>query len=213
MVEILEGVRAVELAPADGLETEAYILECEGGLILVDTGYTPRCMENIEAELEEMGKGWGDIKLILITHAHGDHIENLPEIRELTGAEVMIGEGDLPRLEERTGVRADMGLGDGDVIGACGGIQAIHVPGHSAGNLSFYLRRHGAIIAGDTIFGDEEGNLYAPPEEYCEDVDEATRGLRRLLDYDFDKLMLSHGKNLMRGAKGRVEDLVERVCP
>jgi len=52
----MRGLRAVEIAKADGLDTEVYILECYGGLILVDVGFTPRCQENIETELDEMGK-------------------------------------------------------------------------------------------------------------------------------------------------------------
>jgi glyoxylase-like metal-dependent hydrolase (beta-lactamase superfamily II) len=208
MVEVLKGVRAVEVAKADGLDTEVYILECEGGLILIDVGFTPTCKDNIKAELDGMGRDWEDVKLTLITHAHGDHIDNLGEVKELTGAEVMLGEGDIDSLKEQTGVDADMGLEDGDVIDACGGIEVIHVPRHSKGNLCFYLRRHRLIIAGDTIFGDRHRNLYAPPEKYCEDVELAAKGIKKLLNYDFNKLLLSHGKNLMRGAKKRVEDLV-----
>jgi glyoxylase-like metal-dependent hydrolase (beta-lactamase superfamily II) len=208
MVEVLKGVRTIEVAKADGLDTEVYILECEGGLILIDVGFTPTCKDNIKTELDSMGRDWKDIKLILITHAHGDHIDNLREVKKLTGAEVMLGEGDIDSFKEQTGVDADMGLEDGDVIDACGGIEVIHVPGHSKGNLSFYLRRYRLIIAGDTIFGDRHRNLYAPPEKYCEDVELAAKGVEKLLNYDFNKLFLSHGKSLLRGAKNRVRDLV-----
>ena len=208
MVEVLKGVRTIEVAKADGLDTEVYILECEGGLILIDVGFTPTCKDNIKTELDGMERDWKDIKLILITHAHGDHIDNLGEVKKLTGAEVMLGEGDIDSLKEQTGIDADMGLEDGDVIDACGGIEVIHVPGHSKGNLSFYLRRNKLIIAGDTIFGDRHRNLYAPPEKYCEDVELAAKGIEKLLNYDFNKLFLSHGKSLLRGAKKRVRDLV-----
>lgn len=204
----MKGVRTVEVAKADGLDTEVYILDCEGGLILIDVGFTQKCKENIKAELDGMGRDWRDIKLVLITHAHGDHVDNLREVKELTGAEVMLGEGDIESLKEQTGVDADMDLEDGDVIDACGGIEVIHIPGHSKGNLCFYLRKYRLIIAGDTIFGDLHGNLYAPPEEYCDDVELATRGIGKLLDYDFNKILLSHGKNLMRSAKKRVMELV-----
>ncbi len=204
----MKGLRVVEVAEADGLDTEVYVLECEGGLILVDVGFTPRCLGNIRRELDEMGKGLGDIKMIIITHAHGDHIDNLPRVKELTGAEVIIGEGDEDKLFERTDVRADVVLEHGDLIGACGGVEMVHVPGHSDGNLCLYLRGHKAIIAGDTIFGDREGNLKAPPEKYCEDMAEASRNLGVLADYDFDALLLSHGKNVLAGAKEKVLRLI-----
>jgi glyoxylase-like metal-dependent hydrolase (beta-lactamase superfamily II) len=205
----MKGLRVVDVAKADGLDTEVYILVCDGGLILVDVGFTPQCLDSIQAELDEMVKTWGDIEMIIITHAHGDHVDNLPQVRELTGAEVVIGEGDEGRLYERTGVKADVVLGHGDFIGACGGVEIVHVPGHSEGNLCLYLRGYKAVIAGDTMFGDSDGNLEAPPEKYCEDVVEASKNLSILADYDFDALLLSHGKNMMAGAKEKVLKLIE----
>ncbi len=211
-MQVLEGLRAVQIEYADGLDTEVYILECEGGLILVDVGFTPLCHENIQAELDFMGSKWEDIKMIIITHAHGDHINNLAKVKELTNAEVVIGEGDEDALEERTGIKAEIVLAQGDVIGACGNIEIIHVPGHSPGNLSLYMPKYKAIIAGDTIFGDSEGTLEAPPEKYCTDVDQAAKNLIILSEYDFDALLLSHGKNTYEGAKEKVLKLIERCA-
>jgi glyoxylase-like metal-dependent hydrolase (beta-lactamase superfamily II) len=186
-----------------------YILRCEGGLILIDVGFTPLCIANIEAELHDMCEKWDSIKLILITHAHGDHIENLQKVLELTDhPEVMLGTGDMEALKEQTGVETDMGLEQGDLIGACGGIEIISVPGHSAGNLTYYLREEKAMIVGDTIFGDDDGNLFTPPAKYSDDAEMAKREIRKLLDYDFDKLLLAHGKNILRNAKEEVEKLV-----
>ncbi len=133
-MEVLEGLRAVQIEYADGLDTEVYILECEGVLILVDVGFTPLCHGNIQKELDSMGAKWDDIKMIIITHAHGDHINNLAQVLELTDAEVVIGDGDEDALETRTGVRSEIILGQGDVIGTCGNIEIIHVPGHSPRN-------------------------------------------------------------------------------
>lgn len=208
-MKVLEGLRTVQIEYADGLDTEVYILECEGGLILVDVGFTPLCHENIQKELDSMGSKWSDIKMIIITHAHGDHINNLAQVKELTDSEVVIGEGDEAALEERTGIKADIVLGQGDVIGACGNIEIIHVPGHSPGNLALYMHKHKAIIAGDTIFGDNEGTIEAPPEKYCTDVDMAAKNLIILAEYDFDALLLSHGLNTYEGAKEKVMKLIE----
>jgi glyoxylase-like metal-dependent hydrolase (beta-lactamase superfamily II) len=205
----MKGVRAVQVAKADGLDTEVYLLECEDELILVDVGFTSQCMSNIHRELSEMVKSWSDIKMIIITHAHGDHINNLPQVKDRTDAEVVIGVGDEGALFEQTGVKADVSLEQGDVIGACGNIEILHIPGHSKGNIALYLQKYKTIIAGDTIFGDSEGNLEAPPEKYCEDVELATKNLHILKGYDFDKLLLSHGKNTMINAKEKVMKLIE----
>jgi glyoxylase-like metal-dependent hydrolase (beta-lactamase superfamily II) len=209
MGEVLEGLRTVQVAKADGLDTEVYILECDGGLILVDVGFTPECLANIQAELEFMGRDWSDIKMIIITHAHGDHMDNLPQVKALTDAEVIIGYGDGEALLKETGVKPDVELEHGDLIGACGGVEIVHVPGHSNGNLCLYLRKHKAIIAGDTIFGDSEGNLEAPPEKYCSDVKMAWSNLKILADYDFNALLLSHGRNTYSSAKEKVLRLIE----
>lgn len=212
MVRVTDRVHCVEVARADGLITQVYILSCEGGLILVDVGFTQQCLDNIFKELTSIGKVWGDIKMILITHAHGDHIDNLKKVLNLTGgSEVLVGEGDEEVLEKQTGVKADALLDTGNLIGACGGIEVIRVPGHSDGNLCFYLREEHALIVGDTIFGNEDGTLYPPPEKYSNDAALAARGLSRLLDYDFDMLLLAHGINVLSRARKKVEDVVDAI--
>jgi glyoxylase-like metal-dependent hydrolase (beta-lactamase superfamily II) len=209
MVKITDRIRMIEVAKADNLSTKVYILNCDGGLILVDVGFTEQCIKNIESELTGIGKTWGDIKLIVITHAHEDHIANLPKVLDLAGwPEVMIGEGDLGMLKKETGVEANMGLEQGDVIDACGGIEMINVPGHSDGNLTLYLRVDKAMIVGDTIFADDEGNLYTPPAKYSKDAEMAAKEIRRLLNYNFDKLLLSHGKSHLTKGKKEVEKLL-----
>jgi glyoxylase-like metal-dependent hydrolase (beta-lactamase superfamily II) len=213
MVEVIAGLWTVRISDADGLDTEIYILECDEGLILVDVGFTPKCHENIQAELSEMDALWEDIKMIIITHAHGDHIENLKIVKDLTHADVLIGEGDNIRLKERTGIDPDVILKHGDLIALCGGIEVIHVPGHSDGNLSLFLNKYKAIIAGDTVFGDRDvyRHIYPPPAKYCTDVELATKNLEILLDYDFDKLLMTHGMNILENAKTDVEKLVRKT--
>lgn len=88
----------------------------------------------------------------------------------------------------------------------------VHVPGHSEGNACYYLKNQRALIAGDTVFGDPEGGLTPPPERYCLDAKQATREIRRLLAYEFDYILITHGKDIMGDAKKRVQRLVEEHC-
>jgi glyoxylase-like metal-dependent hydrolase (beta-lactamase superfamily II) len=207
MVRILEGVYGIDHSTDKNHSMESWILDCEK-TILVDGGMTPEHVKGIGQELESIGKTWKDVDLILITHKHGDHINNLPELVELTGAPIKAQKLEAPLIEAAKGVKVE-GLEDGAVLPYCGGIKIIHVPGHTEGNSSYYLAKHKAIIAGDTIFGDEDGNLMPPPERYCLDVEQATREMKRLLDYDFENFIYTHGKDLIGGAKEKVRALVE----
>jgi glyoxylase-like metal-dependent hydrolase (beta-lactamase superfamily II) len=205
MVEIIEGVHAIDFSEEGGEAMELWILDCPEGTLLVDTGMRELAIERIDAELSSIGKTWSDIEKILITHRHGDHISNLKRAHELTGAEVLSHEDEAEALEEK-GVEVTR-LKHGQVLPYCGGIEVIHVPGHSEGNACYYLSSKKAIIAGDTVFGDEDGNLNPPPERYCLDVEQAEREIRRLLDYDFDALIITHGKDVMEDAKSKVAAL------
>ncbi|MDP2901176.1 MAG: MBL fold metallo-hydrolase [Candidatus Bathyarchaeota archaeon] len=204
----LKGIRTIDHSEARDHSLETWVLDCPEGAVLVDGGMTPQAVENIAAELKSMKKTWKDVKLILVTHKHGDHVKNLPKLKELTGAPVKAHKLEAPLIEKAVGVKVE-GLEDGQVIPNCGGIEVIWVPGHSEGNACYYLREQKAIIAGDTIFSDPDGNLIAPPEKWCLDAKQAAKGIERLLGYDFDYLLYTHGKDVMGGAKAKVKELVD----
>ena len=210
-MEVLKGVHSIDNSEKKDHSMECWILDCKEGVVLVDGGMTPQAVDNIAAEMKSMKKGWRDVKLILVTHKHGDHTKNLPKLKELTGAPIKAQKLEAPLIEKAVGVKIE-GLEDGEVIPYCGGIEVIWVPGHSEGNASYYLRKHKAIIAGDTIFGDADGNLMAPPEKYCLDAKQAAKEMERLLRYDFDYLLYTHGKDIMGGAKAKVKELVDKNC-
>ena len=203
MVEVLKGVHSINLSELGGLGLECWLLNCSEGLILIDTGMRDLSIERIEAELKSINKNWSDINLILITHKHGDHTANLSKVKELTEAPIMAHEGDAADISDAQGVEVTS-LEHKQVLPYCGGIEIINIPGHSDGNVSYYLQSKKIIIAGDTVFGDEEGTLDSPPERYCKDAEMARSELSRLLENDFDAIMLSHGKNVMSGAKSKI---------
>ncbi len=206
MVEVLKGVHTINLSEPGRLSLECYLLDCPEGVVLIDTGMQESAIDKIGAELGSIGKSWRDVEAVLITHKHGDHIMNLPKVKELTGAEVMSHKGDARDIHQSTKVEVEV-LEHRDKLPYCGGIEVIHVPGHSEGNCCYYLPAKRVMIAGDTVFGDEEGNLEAPPERYCLDFEQASREIRRLMDYDFEVLLITHGKNTMENAKEKVKEL------
>lgn len=208
LVEVLKGVHSIDNSEAKNHSMESWILDCSEKLILIDSGMRKLALDNIEAELKSICKKWSDVDLVLITHKHGDHIQNLPQIVELTGAPILAHELEAPLIKAAVGVEVGV-LKDHEVLPYCGGIEVIHVPGHSEGNSCYYLKGHRAIIAGDTVFGDENSVLVTPPERYCLDAAQAAHEIRRLLAYDFDKLLYTHGKDILKDAKERVQELVD----
>jgi glyoxylase-like metal-dependent hydrolase (beta-lactamase superfamily II) len=209
-MEPLKGVHSIDNSEEKNHGMECWALDCPEGVVLIDAGMTPQAIENIAAELKSMKKTWSDVKLILVTHKHGDHTKNLPQLKKLTGAPIKAHKLEAPLIEKAVGIKVE-GLEDGETIPYCGGIEVIWVPGHSEGNACYYLRKQKAIIAGDTIFGDPDGNLTAPPEKYCLDAKRAAKEIERLLRFDFDNLLYAHGKDIIGGAKKKVKELVDKT--
>ena len=210
MVEILEGLYSIDHSDKKDHSLETWVLKCDEDVVLIDVAMNPADLENITNELSSFKKTWDDVKLILITHKHGDHVKNLPRVKELTNAPIKAHKLEAPLIEKAVGVKVE-GLDDKETISFCGGIELIWVPGHSEGNSCYYLKSRKAIIAGDTIFGDPEGNLEVPPAKWCLDAKQATAGIKRLLSYDFQYLLLTHGKDIMEGAKEKVNELVKKT--
>lgn len=108
------------------------------------------------------------ITRIVLTHAHGDHVGALDELkRQLPAAKVYISERDADLLRGDRTLRADepqmplkgsvpknittvpdVLLQEGDLIGS---LQAISTPGHTPGSMSFLDQRSRALIAGDAF--------------------------------------------------------------
>src|SRR5207248_7216279 len=92
----------------------------------------------IRASVEKLGFKFTDIKIILGSHAHGDHMEGDALMKELTGARVMAMEQDVPLLRKMmSGKKAhpiDRILKDSDQVTLGGTTLVAHLtPGHTPG--------------------------------------------------------------------------------
>jgi glyoxylase-like metal-dependent hydrolase (beta-lactamase superfamily II) len=112
-----------------------------------------------------------NIKLIVLTHGHIDHVTALPEVREATGAQVAIHAADAGFLQ---GTRRDSVMGfqypevpvdrllqGGDKL-AIGGLDflVLHTPGHTEGGIS--LLGPGVVFTGDALFNYSVGRTDFP---------------------------------------------------
>lgn len=89
--QISPGVHRV----ADGL-VNFYLLEDGGEVALVDAGW-PRSWPAIEAAVRGLGRAPGDLKSVVLTHAHPDHLGAAAKVREQTGATVFVARDEVAR--------------------------------------------------------------------------------------------------------------------
>lgn len=133
-----------------------------------------------------------NIKLILLTHAHFDHIVSCEELREKTKAPIYVHELDKAACEERNinlstafgfsvSFSADGTFTDGDVI-ALGEskIKVLHTPGHTKGSSCFIIGSD--MFSGDMLFSYSIGRTDFPGGS----VKEMRESIKKLKEIDTD---------------------------
>jgi metallo-beta-lactamase class B len=128
-----------------------YLITTPEGNILINTGI-PGSEAMIRSHVEALGFKFSDIKLLLATHAHFDHVGAMAAVKGMTHAKLLIQERDAPALADGDNsdyvmggkgptfvpVKADSLLHEHDTI-KFGGMQimVLHHPGHTKGASSF----------------------------------------------------------------------------
>ena len=129
-----------------------YLIATQEGNILINTGVNDSA-PGIRANIEALGFKFSDIKLLLATHGHWDHVGAMAEIKRITGAKVFMHEADAGMLEsggsedyrfpEGRGaiyppIKVDRRLKDGDKVRLGDAeLTVMHHPGHTKGATSF----------------------------------------------------------------------------
>jgi hydroxyacylglutathione hydrolase len=206
--------------------SNAYVIEARGsrGPVLVDTG-TVGDHDDIVHALEDNGFFPSHLGLIVVTHGHADHAGLAADLRTMSGAPIMLGEGDLPLARrgsndvlQPTSVTAsllkpfitsvyqdfepDIAVRDPVSLlpwGVDGTVLAM--PGHTKGSIVIVLSNHSAFV-GDMMLGGALGGLVSPssPGEHYFQADrvENRKNIEALVRMGVRTFYLGHGGPVSR---------------
>lgn len=149
------------------IKTNCYLLKTDKAAVVIDPGF------DRESVHEFLNGNVDKERLILITHAHFDHIGGAENLRSKTGVKIGIGRLDAPALSNPTlnlsdtfhahiaPFRADVLFEDGEKF-KVGDMEfkVILTPGHTAGGVSYLS--DGCLFSGDTLFENSIGRTDFP---------------------------------------------------
>lgn len=147
-------------------------------------------------------KRTGSVDYIVLTNR--DHERETTALQQELECQVWVPAADASQMT----CKPDKTYTDGELL--AGGIWAIQLrdqksPGESA---LFLQRGPGILIVGDALIGKPPGLVsMLPPEKYS-DPARAREGLKRLLKYQFDMLLVGDGASILTGAKQVVEEFL-----
>ncbi|GGX02033.1 MBL fold metallo-hydrolase [Streptomyces lomondensis] len=205
---------------------QAYLWRDGDELTLIDAGPAGSGARIAEA-VTALGRDPRDVRRILLTHFHEDHVGGAGEFAALSGAEVLAHRldapavrGDVPGpppafedwerpLHERAARLLPEGdfarpaevteLSGGEVLDVGGGAHVVHVPGHTHGSVALHLPEHGVLFTGDTVAASPvDGTVI--PGVFNLDRGQVLAACGRLADLGADVACFGHGDPVTAGA-------------
>lgn len=102
----------------------------------------------------------------------------------------------------------DITVQDKDYFDICGGIEIVSTPGHMPGHISVYHKGSKSLITGDALVV-EDGELAPAVPKYTLDIEESKRSIKKLLDYDIDRIICYHGGSYTKDIKESLDNLTK----
>ncbi len=194
--EIVPGVRTWSVFSEDkGYAFNGYAVSTSEGTVLVDPP-------------EPGEEGWEVLDSIApfegVWVTNRNHSRAAAAFRERYGIGVFAHQQDAARLDAGADhlLRGDGMIGDE--------IEVVSVPGKSPGEIALLLPRSRALIVGDLVIGVPPGELSTYPDEVIDDKEALYRSAARLLEYDFDALLVCDGAPLPAGGREALRRFLER---
>lgn len=199
-----------------------YLITAPEGLVIVDAGLS-NAAGPVLRQLAEAGHKPADVRWIVITHAHPDHVGALPALKRATGAKVVASELETPVIEGRMAVArpnaaavktplhlrmpetrfpptpVDLTVRGGDVLPVLDGLEVIETPGHAPGHIAFWLRGPNLMFCGDLVMN--LPRLRLPFALFTVDMDENIQSIRKAAWLKPEILCFGHGQPLHHAAQ------------
>jgi glyoxylase-like metal-dependent hydrolase (beta-lactamase superfamily II) len=220
-----------------GSYVNVFLIAEENGLTVIDSGLKGSDRKIVRT-IRELGRKPEEIRTLLITHHHADHVGSLAALLASSGAaawahplDTPIIAGEKPRphanpasifgriagpLIERLPqnnpppARPNHDATDGAVVPVAGGMQVIHTPGHTMGHVSYLMPGHGGVLFAGDAAGHVFGRLGKPALIFTEDMAAAKESIRKLAALEFDAACFGHGGVLKGKASVEFRRYVER---
>lgn len=199
----------LETLMVGNLQTNCYLLGCEETreALVIDPGAEPGYIQ------ETLEKHELRLTTIVLTHAHADHIGACGELKEATGAKILVHREDAPLLtdphlnlaayigSELTLPPAEVLLADGDQVEFGAGIRltVLHTPGHTRGSIC--LLGEELLFSGDTLFAGSVGRTDFPGGSFKELINSLKEQLLELPDAT--QVYPGHGPSSTMGIEKR----------
>ena len=196
-----ELLRDIYLITGIGLTSNIYLLG-KTDLTLIDAGNDSQ-PNTIITELNRSHLALNDIKQIIITHAHFDHIGGLQKLLRYISPKIYVHEKELPQLTPILGNKQVTTIHDGDVLSTeIGSLQTLHTPGHSPGAICLYDQTRQALYSGDTVF---PNGLFGRCDLNGGDTNALIQSLHHLSTLNTDILLPGHEYPIFSQAKQHLE--------
>jgi len=224
----------MKIISIDSKGSNSYVLKNDKKWILVDVGLS---YDMVIREIKKLNLAPENLKLVIITHVHSDHVKALKELKDNTNCKVLVHRDDREALEKGYG-----GIGEGviliskffkivsdnilkkmnsfspvkpdiiiedfyDLSEFEFDAKIISTPGHTKGSISVIVENE--AIVGDTFFNIFPNSCVSL---YSSDKNKLLKTCRKLFDAKYDVYYVGHGRPLLyKELKDKFDDVKRRL--
>ena len=162
------------------------------------------CIDPVEPMDDDMDALIGEgVAWIILTNRNHSRAAN--RVRAGTGARTVIHADDADHARNQE-TELDDAL---QVGGTVGPLEVVDASGKSPGEVALLWRDRGILIVGDAIIGNPPGQCGLLPDRVMDDPTLLRSNVSKLLELDFDILLVGDGESILQNAKDRLKELVE----